>query len=76
MNTKGIFSHKSDEWRTPTNLFNELNAKYHFTLDAAANDNNHLCEKYFTKEKDGIKASWEYETVFCNPPYSNIYMGI
>lgn len=34
MNCNGVFSHKSDEWCTPKKLFNELNDKYHFTLDA------------------------------------------
>jgi len=67
-----------DEWETPLYLFNLLNNYMidhgydTFTLDAAASHENHLCEKYYTKEIDGLKQDWKGETVFVNPPYSNI----
>ena len=60
---------KTVEWGTPQKLFDELNKEFHFTLDAAATDENHKCEKYYTKEQDGLKQSWEGESVYCNPPY-------
>lgn len=40
-----------------------------FTLDAAASPHNAKCKKFFTKEQDGLKQSWEGERVFCNPPF-------
>lgn len=39
-------------------------------LDAAADDDNHLCEKYITKKQDALKVSWNFGgAVYCNPPY-------
>lgn len=59
----------SDKWSTPPHIFHDLDGKFHFTLDPAASDENHLCEKYYTEEQDGLKQDWQGETVFCNPPY-------
>lgn len=59
-----------DEWPTPQELFDTLNKEFKFTLDVAADDENHKCEKYFTKSIDGLLRSWEGNTVWCNPPYS------
>lgn len=64
-----LFSSASEEWGTPQDLFDELNSVYNFTLDPSASDYNHKCEKYFTKDDDGLSKSWSGETVFCNPPY-------
>lgn len=72
MNTKGIFSHKSDEWSTPTGFYEELNKEFDFTLDPCANFENHKCDKYYTLQDDGLRQNWEGQTVFVNPPYSNI----
>ena len=58
MNTNGIFSSKTDEWETPQWLFDELNDEFHFTLDPAATDENHKCDRYFTKEDDGLSKMW------------------
>lgn len=46
-----MFSSDKDYWETPQSLFDELNAEFNFTLDAAANDANHKCERYFTKKR-------------------------
>jgi phage N-6-adenine-methyltransferase len=59
-----------DQWSTPQWLFDELNAKYRFTLDAAASHENHKCPLYFTKEEDGLKQSWRGHRVFINVPFS------
>lgn len=74
MNTvKGIFSHKSDEWGTPAELFNEYNKRFHFTLDPCCTHENAKCTKHYTKDEDGLVQDWTGETVWCNPPYSNVY---
>ncbi|GAH11037.1 unnamed protein product, partial [marine sediment metagenome] len=39
------------------------------TLDAAASDDNALCDLYYTKEDDGAVQDWEGFTVYCNPPF-------
>ena len=63
------FSAQRDDWETPRYLYDKLNEEFGFTLDAAANDMNHKCEHYFTKEDSAFDHTWENETVFCNPPY-------
>ena len=35
-------------------VFQELNAKYHFTIDVYGTKENAKCEKFFTKEDDGL----------------------
>lgn len=69
MNTKGVFSSATDEWSTPQELFDELNEKYHFDLDPCADEANHKCSLYYTKEQNGLMQPWEGHNVFCNPPY-------
>ena len=64
MNTEVMFSSKTDKWATPQDFFEKLNDEFHFTLDPCADEFNHKCEKYFTKEQDGLMQSWEGETVF------------
>ena len=64
-----LFSSESEEWATPQSLFNELDAEFHFNLDPCADESNHKCEKYFTKEIDGLLQDWQGYRVFCNPPY-------
>lgn len=70
--TKLMFSSESDEYGTPKEFFDSINSLYHFTLDAAASDKNHKCNKYFTKENSSLDKDWSGETVWINPPYSNI----
>lgn len=67
-----LYSHKSDEWETPQDVFDRLNDKYHFDLDACATDQNAKCLRFFDKAQDGLRQSWGGYTVWCNPPYSQI----
>ena len=60
---------QSVEWGTPQALFDKLHAEFDFTLDVAASKLNHKCERYFTKEQDGLKQDWAGERCFMNPPY-------
>lgn len=66
---KALLSSKDPNWCTPPEIFGPLNERFHFTLDAAATEKSAKCDRYYTPETDGLKASWEGETVFCNPPY-------
>ena len=68
MNTDVMFSSKTDQWSTPQEFYDKLNAEFHFTLDAAADESNHKCDKYFTAYDDGLSQQWS-GTVWCNPPY-------
>lgn len=69
MKNETMFSSATDEWATPKDFFDILNAEFSFTLDPCASDTNHKCEKYFTKEQNGLVRDWGKEVVFCNPPY-------
>ena len=55
---KVVFSRQSDEWATPQDVFDMLDAEFHFDLDPCATDENHKCERYFTKENDGKAQKW------------------
>jgi site-specific DNA-methyltransferase (adenine-specific) len=63
---------KKDDWGTPNYLYDQLNARFNFTLDVACTTNN--CKSpyglYYDKGIDGLKESWCGERVFCNPPFS------
>ena len=69
--TKGLFSSNTDLWATPQAFFDELNERFHFTLDPCANADNHKCEHYYTIEQDGLAQDWGGQRVFCNPPYGS-----
>lgn len=63
-----LFSSKTDLWETPQAFFDILDAEFGFTLDAAADAQNHKCRRYYTREQDGLKQPWT-GVVWCNPPY-------
>jgi site-specific DNA-methyltransferase (adenine-specific) len=69
MITKGMLTSNRDSWETPQKLFDELNKEFNFTIDAAADAENHKCERYYTREESGLEKSWKGERVFLNPPY-------
>ena len=67
-----MYSSKTDQWATPEDFFEELDKEFHFDLDPCADETNHKCEHYFTKEQNGLKQDWGGHRVFCNPPYNTI----
>lgn len=66
---KGLMSSNTAEWATPKAIFDELDNEFGFTLDPCCTPENRKCDKYYTKEDDGLSKDWSGETVFCNPPY-------
>lgn len=66
---KVLMSSKNYDWRTPPSIFNPLDLEFDFTIDAAANDENALLPRYWTKSDNGALQDWTSERVFCNPPY-------
>ena len=66
--TTAVSSEKED-WATPPELYKKLNEEFGFTIDLCADEYNHLCDRYYTKENDGLKADIKNEIVYCNPPY-------
>lgn len=61
-----------DDRETAPYVFDPLHARFGFTLDAAAASHNAKCERYFSREDDGLAQSWAGESVWCNPPYSDV----
>lgn len=53
-----MYSSKTDQWATPKEFFDELNAEFEFDLDPCADESNHKCEKYFTREQNGLLQEW------------------
>lgn len=61
MNSELMFSHKTDDWSTPKQFYNDLNEEFNFTYDPCP----------LRAEFDGLNEAW-IGRVFINPPYSNI----
>ena len=68
MNKEVMFSSVTDNWATPQDFFDKLNTEFHFDLDVCADEINHKCDKYYTKQQDGLTMPWK-GIVWCNPPY-------
>lgn len=68
----------NDEWRTPSDLLDDIRLCYGpIVLDAAADHENHVAPIYFTQEQDALEQDWTAAcrdagpgVIFCNPPYS------
>jgi site-specific DNA-methyltransferase (adenine-specific) len=46
-----------------------LHREFAFTLDPCATRENAKCERFFTRDDDGLLQDWGDEVVFMNPPY-------
>lgn len=68
MLNKAMYSSASDEWETPQNLFDDLNARFHFQMDVCATPQNAKCQRFFTKEQNGLLQDWG-GICWMNPPY-------
>jgi len=62
------FQSKTVEWPTPSEVFDPLHREFGFTLDVAATPENAKCDRFYTKEQDGLKQQWD-GVVWMNPPY-------
>lgn len=67
---KVLLSTGKDDWETPIDFFEKLDAEFHFTLDPCCTHETAKCIYHFTPAEDGLKQSWANQTVFVNPPYS------
>ena len=68
MINEGLFTSNKDDWQTPKWLFDKLNKHFKFNLDVCANDENALCDKYYTSYDSCLDKDWEMCN-FMNPPY-------
>ena len=58
MISDALYSSNTDQWATPQDIFDKLNAEFNFNLDPCADETNHKTARYFTKEQDGLKQYW------------------
>jgi site-specific DNA-methyltransferase (adenine-specific) len=77
MNNAVIFSSASDEWTTPQNLFDQLNAEFDFEIDLAATAENTKCASFYSLQLDSLSQHWgsRFARGWLNPPYSRGLCG-
>ena len=77
MNNAVIFSSASDEWATPQNLFDQLNAEFDFEIDLAATAENTKCASFYSLQLDSLSQHWgsRFARGWLNPPYSRGLCG-
>jgi phage N-6-adenine-methyltransferase len=63
-----FFSSQTNDWHTPNELFDSLNAEFGFETDLAATAENTKCKKFFTIEDNALEQVWR-GVCFLNPPY-------
>ena len=63
---------KTDVWATPQWLYDALHKEFGFTLDPCSDGRNAKCARFFTPTENGLLRDWGTDTVFMNPPYSEI----
>lgn len=66
---KAMVSSKSNEWATPQEFYDKLDAEFHFDLDVASTKENCKAFACFTAEDDGLSKDWHNNTCWMNPPY-------
>jgi len=64
------FESIKQDWNTPRILFDKLNQEFNFEYDLAANAENALCKRFYSKESNGLKQSWG-GVCWLNPPYGD-----
>ena len=59
---KVMFSSATDHWSTPKDVYDALDKEFHFDFDPCP----------LNSKQDNLYKIWEANSVFVNPPYSNI----
>lgn len=71
-----VFSSGKDDWETPQDLFDALDAEFGFSVDVCASAHNSKVPiNFFDINENGLAKSWASADVgggmvWCNPPYS------
>lgn len=72
MSTPALFRYQGkhdQDWETPQEFFDALDAEFCFTLDPCATAGSAKCPLFYTYEDDGLSRPWSPHTAFVNPPY-------
>lgn len=63
------------DWGTPPNIINSVRAAFKGSITLDPCSNNHSLVRaeveYLLPETDGLAASWDYPTIYVNPPYGS-----
>jgi phage N-6-adenine-methyltransferase len=62
------FSSDTNMWTTPQDLYDKLDAEFHFSVDVCATAENTKCEAFYSPADDGLAQQWS-GTCWMNPPY-------
>lgn len=62
------YSSETDDWATPQDLFDLLNSEFSFELDVCASPTNAKCDRFYSREDNGLAKDW-LGTCWMNPPY-------
>ena len=65
---RGMFTSNRQDWATPLDLFQKLDAEFHFDLDVCATAENAKCRKFYSPRDNGLRQLWR-GTCWLNPPY-------
>jgi phage N-6-adenine-methyltransferase len=63
-----MFTSRTDEWATPPETFKELDREFGFDLDVCATHENAKCDRYFTRDDNGLAQPWA-GVCWMNPLY-------
>jgi site-specific DNA-methyltransferase (adenine-specific) len=72
MSTPALFRYqgkRDQDWATPQEFFDVLDAEFCFTLDPCCTPQTAKCREYYTFADDGLSQPWAPHIAFCNPPY-------
>ena len=77
LTTAVMFSKASDEWSTPQDTFDALDAEFRFVIDCAATAENTKCARWLGPggvSPDALTVNWGEAGSVCwlNPPYSRV----
>lgn len=64
----GLLSSDRGDWATPQAFFDMVDDEFGFTLDAAADEHNAKCARFYSETDCGLLNDWT-GVVWCNPPY-------
>lgn len=72
-----IATSKHTNWTTPERIIERVTAVLGtIALDPCSNAESVVdaCVRYALPDENGLKGSWDFPTIFCNPPYGRSYI--
>ncbi|WP_082556019.1 DNA N-6-adenine-methyltransferase [Aeromicrobium sp. Root472D3] len=74
-----LYSSATDNWPTPQDFYDRLDAEFNFALDVCSSKANHKAPVFYALDhdnpnfRDGLAGDWAADaagqTIWCNPPY-------